>query len=190
MTGRLQDKVCIITGAASGFGKGIAAKFANEGAKVIIADISEDAGCKVAKELGCEFAACDVTNREHWQNLLRKALDAYGHLDIVVNNAGATYPNKATTEVSEGDFSLCMNVNVKSLYYSTSVLLPYFLDNARPGCFIQVSSTAAIRPRGGLTWYNASKAAVSSATKSMAVEFGPNNVRFNAVCPVVGSTAM
>jgi len=82
-----------------------------------------------------------------------------------------------------------MTVNVKSVYLSSSVLLPYFLDNQRKGVFIQIASTAGIRPRPGLTWYNASKAACSYATKTMAVEYGPKGIRFNAICPVVGSTA-
>lgn len=99
MTGRLQDKVCIITGAASGFGKGVAIKFVSEGAKVIIADLSEDAGMQVAQELGCEFSTCDVTCRNHWKSLLRKTLEVYGSLDIVINNAGATYANKPTSYI-------------------------------------------------------------------------------------------
>lgn len=190
MAPRLEGKVAIVTGAASGFGKGIATKFVEEGAKVLIADLSEESGQKVAKELGCAFTVADVTKREHWQEMLRKALDEFGGLDIVVNNAGATYANKPTTAVTDADFDLVMNVNVKSIYLSTDVLVPYFLDNNRPGVFIQISSTAAIRPRPGLTWYNASKGAVSIATKTMAAEFGPKQLRFNSVCPVVGSTGM
>ncbi|KAI1458615.1 3-oxoacyl-reductase [Annulohypoxylon moriforme] len=187
---RLDGKVAIVTGGASGFGRGIAAKFAEEGAKVIIADLSEEAGQTVAQELSCKFAKADVTKREDWENLLKVALDAYGQLDIVVNNAGATYVNKPTEDVTEKDFDLVMNVNVKSIYISTNVLLPYFLEKKRPGSFIQVASTAGVRPRPRLTWYNASKAAVINATKTMAVEYGPQKIRFNAVSPVVGSTGM
>lgn len=190
MAARLAGKVAIITGAASGFGKGIATKFVAEGAKVLIVDLSEDSGKKVAQELGCSFLVGDVTQRKHWEDILQKVIDCYGGLDVVVNNAGATYANKPTTSVTDADFDLVMNVNVKSIYLSTDVIVPYFLDNDRPGVFIQISSTAAIRPRPGLTWYNASKGAVSIASKSMAVEFGPRNVRFNTVCPVVGSTGM
>ncbi|KAK7885274.1 hypothetical protein LTR67_010452 [Exophiala xenobiotica] len=188
--GRLEGKVAIVTGAASGFGKGIAAKFAREGAKVIIADLSGKSAEAAAKELGCHFSIADVTKREHWQGLLKLALEQFGGLDIVVNNAGTTYKNKPTMEVTDQDFDLVMDVNVKSIYLSTSVLVPYFLDNKRPGVFIQIASTAGIRPRPGLTWYNASKAAVSNATKTMAVEYGPQKIRFNAVCPVVGSTGL
>lgn len=190
MAPRLEGKVAIITGAASGFGKGIATKFVEEGAKVLIVDLSEESGQKVAKELSCEFVVGDVTKRTHWQEILRKSLEIFGGLDIVVNNAGATYANKPTTSVTDADFDLVMNVNVKSIYLSTDVIVPYFLDNNRPGVFIQISSTAAIRPRPGLTWYNASKGAVSIASKSMAAEFGSRQVRFNTVCPVVGSTGM
>ncbi|KAI1499264.1 3-oxoacyl-reductase [Biscogniauxia marginata] len=187
---RLEGKVAIVTGGASGFGQGIATKFVEEGARVIIADLSEEAGQGVANELGCSFAAADVTKREDWERLLREAVDKFGQLDIIVNNAGATYANTATHEVMENEFDLVMNVNVKSIYLSTSVLLPYFLDEKRSGSFIQVASTAGVRPRPRLTWYNASKAAVINATKTMAVEYGPQQVRFNSISPVIGSTGM
>ncbi|KAM0279744.1 hypothetical protein ACHAQH_004435 [Verticillium albo-atrum] len=190
MTGRLQGKTAIVTGAASGFGKGIATKFVAEGANVIIADLSEEQGQVVAKDLGAVFQRADVTKPADWEQLLKLALDKFGHLDLVINNAGATYANKPTEEVTEKDFDLVMNVNVKGVYHSANVLLPYFLENKRPGCFIQVASTAGTRPRPRLTWYNASKAAVINATKTMAVEYGPNQIRFNAVSPVVGSTGM
>ncbi|KAJ5815638.1 hypothetical protein N7474_007415, partial [Penicillium riverlandense] len=190
MTGKLAGKVAIITGAASGFGKGIATKFVQEGAKVLIADLSEQAGLEAAHQLGCSFATADVTSRDDWKTLLSKTIEEFGALDIVVNNAGVTYPNKETEAVTDKEYDLVMNVNVRSIYISTSVLLSYFLENQRPGCFIQVSSTAATRPRPRLTWYNASKAAVNNATKTMAVEYGPHQIRFNTVSPVVGSTGM
>ncbi|KAK7935468.1 3-oxoacyl-reductase [Apiospora marii] len=187
---RLQFKVAVVTGGASGFGHGIAAKFVEEGAQVIVADLSEDAGSAAAAELKCDFVRADVTRREDWEALLRTAVDRFGGLDIVVNNAGTTYANKPTDAVTEHDFDLVMKVNVKSVWLSTDVLLPYFLENQRPGCFIQIASTAGVRPRPNLTWYNASKAAVINATKTMAVEFGPKQIRFNSVSPVVGSTGM
>lgn len=180
----------MVTGGGSGFGAGIAKKFVDEGAKVLICDLSQENGTNVAKSLGCEFQVADVTKRSDWEAVLKKAVDAFGGLDIVINNAGASYSNKPTEDVQDKDFDLCFNVNVKSIYLSSSVLLPYFMGNNRPGCFIQIASTAGIRPRPGLTWYNASKAAVSNATKTMAVEYAPKQIRFNAVCPVVGSTGM
>ncbi|KAI0197020.1 3-oxoacyl-reductase [Astrocystis sublimbata] len=187
---RLQGKVAIVTGGASGFGKGIASKFIEEGCSVLIADLSDEAGQSVAKELGCAFTLGDVTRREDWERLLNEAVDKFGRLDIVVNNAGATYANKATEDVTEAEFDKVMNVNVKSVYLSTNVIVPYFVESKTPGSFIQVASTAGVRPRPRLTWYNASKAAVINATKTMAVEYGPQQVRFNSVSPVIGSTGM
>lgn len=137
-----------------------------EGAKVLIADLSVENGTKVANSLGCEFLAANVTKRADWEALLKKAVDSFGGLDIIVNNAGTTYHNKPTETVTDDDFDLVFNVNVKSIYLSCSVLLPYFTENSRPGCFIQISSTAGIRPRPGLTWYNASKAAVRTSSIS------------------------
>ena len=154
-----------MTGGGSGFGKGITAKFLQEGAQVLIADLSEEAGKTASSELGCKFAKADVTKRDDWESLLAVVLAEFGQLDIIVNNAGASYANKATEDVTDEEFDLVMNVNVKSIYLSTSVLLPYFLKNERPGSFIQIASTAGVRPRPRLTWYNASKAAVITATK-------------------------
>ncbi|CEJ92674.1 Putative Oxidoreductase, short-chain dehydrogenase/reductase [[Torrubiella] hemipterigena] len=190
MPGRLENKVAVVTGGASGFGKGIAIKFVQEGAKVVIADLSEDAASALAQELGCVSLKADVTKREDWERILAETLKHYGQLDIVVNNAGTTYSNKPTEQVTEADFDLVMNVNVKSIYISTNVIVDYFLKENRPGCFVQVASTAGIRPRPGLVWYNASKGAVITATKGLAVEYGPKQIRFNSVCPVVGLTAM
>ncbi|KAI0164559.1 3-oxoacyl-reductase [Xylariaceae sp. FL1272] len=187
---RLEGKVAIVTGGASGFGKGIASKFVEEGAKVLIADLSKEAGQKAAEEIGCRFAVGDVTKREDWARLLEESIDYFGKLDIIVNNAGAAYANKATEEVTDAEFDMVMNVNVKSVYLSTNVILPYFLENKIPGNFIQIASTAGVRPRPRLAWYNASKAAVINATKTMAVEYGPHQIRFNSVSPVIGSTGM
>ncbi|WKT45247.1 Short-chain dehydrogenase/reductase SDR [Fusarium oxysporum f. sp. vasinfectum] len=173
MSGRLQGKTAIVTGGASGFGKGIATKFISEGANVIITDLNEQQGQAVAQELSCAFTRADVTNPDDWRRVLEFAIEKYKQLDIVVNNAGAAYSKKPTEEVTPKDFDLVMNVNVKSVYFSTNV-----------------ASTAGIRPRPELTWYNASKAAVINATKTMAVEYGPKQIRFNSVSPVVGSTGM
>ncbi|TFA98364.1 4-formylbenzenesulfonate dehydrogenase TsaC1/TsaC2 [Trichoderma ghanense] len=187
---RLEGKVAVITGAASGFGKGIATKFAQEGAKVIVADLSQEVGQQVASELAGVFIRTDVTQRSDWEAVLALALKEYGQLDIVVNNAGASYSNKATEGVTEQEFDMVMNVNVKSIYFSTNVIVPYFLKENRPGSFIQIASTAGVRPRGGLAWYSASKGAAITATKALASEYGPKQIRFNAVSPVVGITGM
>jgi len=166
----------------------IAQKFVEEGAKVLITDIKEDHATDVSKKLGCEYILADVTKREDWEAVLKKVLDTYGQLDIVVNNAGTTYHNKPTETVTDQEYDMVMNVNVKSIFLSTSVTLQYFLEKSHPGVFINIASTAGIRPRPGLAWYNASKAAVNNATKSMAVEYGPKGIRFVSICPVLAAS--
>lgn len=190
MSPRLAGKVAIVTGAASGYGKGIAQKFLDEGAKVVIADLSEAAGQNTATELGCSSFRIDITQQSDWESLLKHTVDTYGTLDIIVNNAGTTYKNKPTEQATAADFDLVFNVNVRSIFLSTSTLVPWFLEQGKPASFINVASTAAIRPRPNLTWYNASKAAVSNATKTMAVEYAARGLRFNTVCPGVGQTGL
>jgi len=192
MSGRLQGKVAIVTGGGSGFGKGIAEKFVREGAKVVIADFSVEWGSKAAQDLKCDFHETDVTKRAAWESLLQTTIEKHGKLDFVINNAGGTYKNKPTMEVTDEDFDKVVNLNMRSIYMSASTIVPHFQKNGG-GVFINIASTAGIRPRPGLTWYNASKAAASNATKSMAVEYAKDKIRFNAVCPVVafvGSTNM
>ncbi|MCJ1300725.1 hypothetical protein MMC08_003522 [Hypocenomyce scalaris] len=190
MPGRVEGKVVLITGGASGFGAAVAAKFVSEGAKVVITDLSIENGQRVSNELSCLFVQADVTKRSDWESVLKEILRVHGGLDVVVNNAGATYSSKPALEVVERDFDLCINVNLKSLFLATSVLLPTMIKQARGGCFIQISSVSAKRPGPRLTWYNASKAALTTASKSLAVEFGPSGIRFNSVSPGIGSTAM
>jgi len=183
--GKLSSKVAIVTG-GGGFGKGIAAEFVKQGASVIIADFVEEVGQKTASELKCEFVRADVTKKEDWEKLVKFADEKFGRLDVVVNNAGTTYRNKPTNEVTDEDFDKVFTVNVKSIYYSANVIVPYMQKKGNGGSFVSIASTAGIRPRPGLTWYNASKAAVINATKTMAVEYAKDKIRFNNVCPVVG----
>ena len=190
MPGRLEGKVAIITGGGSGFGKAMAERFTQEGAKVLIAELSQENGTKVAKDLNATFVHANVTDRSHWQTILDTAVKSYGTVDIVVNNAGACYSNKPTETVTDDDYDITMNVNVRAIYLSTSVILPWLLSKDKPAVFISIASTAGKRPRPGLTWYNASKAAVINASNTMAVEYGPKKIRFNTICPVLGSTGM
>ena len=177
---RLQGKLAIVTGAGSGFGAGIARRFAEEGARVVVNDIDARSGERVAKEIGGSFVQADVTRAEDWSKLVR----AVGpHLDIVVNNAGWTHRNKPYLEVSEAEFDKVYAVNVKSVYLSAMHAVPVFRDRGG-GCFVNIASTAGIRPRPGLTVYNSSKAAVILMSKSMAAEFGPDRIRVNCVNPV------
>jgi 3-oxoacyl-[acyl-carrier protein] reductase len=178
--GRLTNKLAIVTGAGSGFGAGIARRFAEEGARVVVNDIDAKNGARVAKEIGGTFIEADVTKAADWARLVRAAGPA---LDVVVNNAGWTHRNKPYLEVSEAEFDRVYAVNVKSVYLSALHAVPV-LRARGGGCFVNIASTAGIRPRPGLTVYNSSKAAVILMSKSMAAEFGPDKIRVNCVNPV------
>ena len=177
---RLTNKLAIITGAGSGFGAGIARRFAEEGCRVVVNDIDAKSGERVAKEIHGTFIQADVTKGADWARLVRAAGPA---LDIVVNNAGWTHRNKPYVEVSEAEFDKVYAVNVKSVYLSALHAVPVFRSRGG-GCFVNIASTAGIRPRPGLTVYNSSKAAVILMSKSMAAEFGPDKIRVNCVNPV------
>ena len=176
---RLKDKVAIVTGAGSGFGAGIARRFAEEGARVIVNDIDAK-GQNIAQQIGAEFVQADVTKGEDWAKLVRAAGE---RLDIVVNNAGWTHRNKPYLEVTEAEFDRVYAVNVKSIYLSALHAVPVFRKRGG-GCFVNIASTAGVRPRPGLTVYNSSKGAVIIMSKSMAGELGPDKIRVNCVNPV------
>jgi len=175
---RLKGKVALITGAGSGFGAGIAKRFAEEGAQVVVNDISPQ-GERVAKEVGGRFVQADVTKSSDWARMVREA----GDLSIVVNNAGWTHRNKPYVEVTEEEFDKVYAINVKSIYLSAKHVVPVFRKRGG-GSFVNIASTAGVRPRPGLTVYNSSKGAVIIMSKSMAAEFGPDKIRVNCVNPV------
>jgi 3-oxoacyl-[acyl-carrier protein] reductase len=177
---RLKDKNVIITGAGSGFGAGIARRFSEEGANIIVADINTTAGEKIAREVEGRFVHADVTKGADWEKLIQAA---GSKLDIVVNNAGWTHRNKPYLEVTEAEFDRVYAVNVKSIYLSAMHAVPVFRKRGG-GCFVNIASTAGIRPRPGLTVYNSSKGAVIIMSKSMAGEFGKDKIRVNCVNPV------
>ena len=188
---RLQNKIAVITGAGSGFGEGIARRFAAEGAKVVVADINEANGKRVAADIGKQavFAHVDVSNHTSMGGLLDATLRAFGGVHIMVNNAGITHRNRPMLEVDEREFDRIYAVNVKSIYLSAVHFVPHF-RKAGGGVFVNIASTAAVRPRPGLTWYNGSKGAVVLTSKSMAAELAADKIRVNCVNPVLGTTAL
>lgn len=188
---RLNDKVAIVTGAASGFGAEIARQYIAEGAKVALADINEAGARDVAVSLGANAFAvkCDVTRRADIDALVKATVDRFGKLDIVVNNAGWTHRNGPLLDVDEATFDRVYDINVKSIFHMVHAVVP-LMRKQRSGVILNIGSTAGIRPRPGLTWYNSSKGAVNLMSKSLAVELGPDNIRVNAICPVMGATGL
>jgi 3-oxoacyl-[acyl-carrier protein] reductase len=188
---RLANKTALVTGAAQGFGLGIAETFAREGAKVALLDLNEGAAKEAAARIGGSAMAlgCDVANGPQVDHAIAETIRAFGRLDIVVNNAGTTHRNKPMLDVTEEEFDRVFAVNVKSIYLITRAVLPHFRQIGG-GNILNIGSTAGLRPRPGLTWYNASKGAVNLVSKSMAVELAPDRVRVNCIAPVAGDTPL
>lgn len=188
---RLENKVAIVTGAGGGFGEGIAKLFAQEGAKVCVADIRADQAERVAGEIGTAAvaAAGDVASAAGVEAIVGATRSAFGEADIVVNNAGITHRNQSMLEVDEETFDKVYAVNVKALYLMAKATVPAMRAKGG-GSVIVVGSTAGIRPRPGLVWYNGSKGAANVIAKSMAVELALDRIRVNAICPVIGETGL
>lgn len=191
---RLKDKVAIVTGAGSGFGEGIAKRFAEEGCKLVVNDINRAGGERVAQDIvasggDARFKLADVSKDADVAALVRFAIDSFGDLHIVVNNAGTTHRNRPLLEVSEEEFDRIYQVNVKSLFLTAKHAVPHFRQRRR-GVFVTIASTAGIRPRPGLTWYNGSKGAAITTSRSMAAELAPDNIRVNVINPVIGATGL
>jgi 3-oxoacyl-[acyl-carrier protein] reductase len=188
---RLKDKVAIITGAASGFGEGMARRFAEEGARIVVADLNAKGAQRVADEIGGAAIAVtvDVSVKSDIDEMVAAAMSAFGRIDVVVNNAGYTHRNGDMLKVDEATFDLIGAVNMKAIYHTALAIVP-IMESQGGGSIITTASTAGLRPRPGLTWYNASKGWAITATKSMAVELAPKNIRVNCLCPVAGETGM
>ena len=186
---RLKGKVALITGAGSGFGEGIAQRFAKEGANVAIIDINPEAGQRVANDIDNSlFVEADVANSASVKNMVTKTIETFGAIDILVNNAGITHRNQPMLEVDEKTFDRIFAVNVKSVYLAAIHAVPILRQNK--GTIVNIASTAGVSPRPGLTWYNSTKGAMITMTKSMAAELAPDGIRVNAVNPVIGQTGL
>ncbi len=188
---RLTGKTAIVTGGASGFGAGIVRRFLQEGAKVMVADINGEAARQFAQEMGDHATAqmVDVSDGPSVDDMARAALDAWGHVDIVVNNAGVTHMPTPLDQISEEDFDRVAGVNMKSVYLTARALVPHMKERGA-GAILNVASTAGVSPRPNLSWYNASKGWMITATKAMAVELAPHGIRVNALNPVAGETPL
>ena len=188
---RLANKIALVTGAASGFGAEIARTFAREGAKVVLLDLNKSGVQDVAAAIGPEALALagDVASARDVSAAVEASLARHGRLDIVVNNAGWTHRNRPLLEVSEAEFDKVYAVNVKSIYLMTQAVVPVMRSQGG-GTIINIGSTAGIRPRPGLTWYNSSKGAVHVLSRSMAAELAPDKIRVNCVAPVIGETGL
>ncbi|MBK3745577.1 glucose 1-dehydrogenase [Paraburkholderia aspalathi] len=186
---RLAGKVAIITGAGSGFGAAMAKRFAEEGAKVVLADVNVKRIEEQAEEIGGDAFAvsADVSRKDDIGHLIVASFKRFGRIDIMVNNAGFTHRNMALTEVSEDNFDLIAAVNMKALYFSTLAVTP-IMERQGGGVIINTASATANRPRKGLAWYSASKGWVVSATKALALELAEKNIRVNCLCPVESDT--
>ena len=186
---RLQDKVAVVTGGASGFGAGIVRKFAEEGARVVVADLNVNCAHEIAAEVKGLGIQVDVADGASVAAMVDATLGAYGRLDILVNNAGITHYPALLEEVTEQDFDKVFAVNCKSVFLKAQSIVPVMKKQGQ-GAILNVASTAGVSPRPRLNWYNASKGWMNTATKAMAVELAPQGIRVNAINPVAGETPL
>ena len=192
---RLKDKVAVVTGSASGFGEGIAKRFADEGAHVLLGDINKEGAERVVSEIRDQGGNAlsfqvDVSNSLQVKEMLDSVTETYGKLDILIQNAAIGMHAKPLINTDEEEFDALFNINVKSVYLGAIHSFPIFKKQASGGVILNTVSTAALRPRPGLTVYNSTKGALVTMTKGMSLEFAPEKIRVNGLCPVAGDTAM
>ncbi len=191
MTGSLDKKTAIITGAGSGFGEAMARKFVREGANVVVVDRDAAGAKRVAGELGTQALAveADIASESGVTEAVRQAIMQFGRVDILINNAGIGHKPQPAENVQPDEFDRIVGVNIRGIYLMSRALIPHFKDNGG-GVILNIASTGAARPRPNLTWYNASKGWVVSATKALAIELAAENIRVNALNPVAGETPL
>jgi len=190
MSGRFEGKRAVVTGAASGFGEGIARRFADEGAMLVLADLSAEANATLAHELGNGAVAvsCDVATHAGMDQLFERSVSD-GPVDVLVNNAGVTHLPAPQEDITEADFDRVVAINMKAIFLAAKCFVPHMKSHGS-GAIVNIASTAGVSPRPGLTWYNASKGWVITASRSMAAELAPLGIRVNAVSPVAGETPL
>jgi len=186
---RLSGKTALITGGGSGFGAGIARAFRAEGAQVMLADVNAEAVEAMAVILDAFWVVADVGDDASVDHMVAATCGALGHLDILVNNAGVTHQPQPLEDVAEDEFDRVFRINAKSVYLTARHFVPLMKARGQ-GAILNIASTAGISPRPKLSWYNASKGWMITATKAMAVELAPFGLRVNALCPVAGETPL
>ncbi len=187
----LKGKTAFITGAGSGFGEGMAKRFAADGAYVAVVDRDKAGADRVAAEIGANaFAiAADVSSEEDIQQAIIATIEKFGDLDILINNAGIGHKPQPAENVEPDEFDRIVGVNIRGIYLATRAIIPHFKKKGE-GIILNIASTGAARPRPNLAWYNATKGWVVSATKALAIELAPSNIRVNALNPVAGETPL
>lgn len=181
---RLEGKVAIITGAASGMGAAHVKMFIEQGAKVVITDIQEDKGNELASSQGehAIFVKHDVTDEKDWENVAKKAVDTFGKVDILVNNAGIDYPETDIEDVTTEAYRKLIEINQTSVFFGTKVVAP-IMKEQKEGSIVNISSLAGIIGANKKLAYTSSKFAVRGMTKAAALELGEYNIRVNSVHP-------
>jgi 3-oxoacyl-[acyl-carrier protein] reductase len=190
---RLNDKVAIVTGAGSGFGRGIAMMFAREGARVVVADIDQAAGDETASRIKADgnkatAAHVDVSMAKDTEKMVKTAVDNYGKIDILVNNA-AICRLCAITDLTEQEWDRHININLKGVWLTSRVVIPHMIK-AGGGSIVNIASLSGVKARPLMAVYSASKGGVIMLTRQMAVELAPQNIRCNSISPVFGKTSM
>jgi 3-oxoacyl-[acyl-carrier protein] reductase len=191
---RLQGLVAVITGAGSGIGRASAIAFAQEGACVLAADLDAASAQETAQHIQSSGSQADsfqvdVTNYQQVKAMLQHAVDRFGQLDVLFNNAGIPQSFTPLEQSTDDLFDRIMDVNVKGVFFGCRAAIPHLMARGG-GVILNTASTAGIRPRPGLAIYNASKAAVISMTKTLALELAPQHIRVVSICPVATDTPM
>lgn len=185
--GRLEGRTAIVTGGGRGIGKGIALVLQREGAALVLADVDLENAHATAKEIAATggkalVVETDVTSAESAANAAARAVEHFGQVHILVNNAGVVGSHVGASAITEEDFDRCYEVNLKGIWHMTGALVPHFKERGG-GKVVNIASIAGRRGGAGMAHYNASKAAAISLTQSLASDLGPSNINVNAVCP-------